>query len=165
MLSDAEGEEGLSAVCVAWEGFAARVETGAGAVEKGFAGRADGVVEDEAKGLLGLLADDVVGLLPKSDAPMFVFCAGGGDVAVSGGAEAVSGFAVFVFGFAGFATRTPRIVRILPGFLRQAGRLQAKMYRRRSWPGKRSGSSPFNCRRRAMWLLQDWHLASEAEGG
>ena len=36
-----------------------------------------------------------------------------------------------------------------PSFLRQLFLLQAKMYSRRSWPGNRSGSSAFSCRRKS----------------
>jgi len=43
-------------------------------------------------------------------------------------------------------------------------RRHAKRYRRRSWPGKRSGRSPLSSRSRAVWALQERQRAKAAEG-
>lgn len=61
-------------------------------------------------------------------------------------------------------TLTALIPLILPSLRRQDFALHANMYSRRSWPGKRSGRSPFNCSNKVIMLLQTLHLASWALG-
>lgn len=61
-------------------------------------------------------------------------------------------------------TLTALIPLILPSFRRQDFALHTNMYSRRSWPGKRSGRSPFSCSNRVIMLLQTLHLASWALG-
>lgn len=61
-------------------------------------------------------------------------------------------------------TLTALIPLILPSFRRQDFALHANMYNRRSWPGKRSGRSPFSCSNRVIMLPQTLHLASWALG-
>lgn len=77
------------------------------------------------------------------------------------------------FDFSGFAcalllepvaTRTPRIPRILPSFLRQVFLRQVQIYSLRSCPGKCCGRAPLSSRRRLSRPLHTLHFASAPEG-
>ena len=113
------------------------------------------VVEVAENGLVPALHDNEGGFAPKIALPRFR-CAG------FGGAS--SFFFFFFPPLAVLDTLTALIPLIPPSFRRQDFTLHANMYSRRSWPGKRSGRSPFSCSNRDIMLLQTLHLASWALG-
>lgn len=138
-----------------WEGLAARPEVEEPVVAKGLE---KGLLEEDEKGpaAKGFADAEEVELPPKRAEPRSGLASSffGSD---SGGL--VSGFDSTC------VTRVALTARMLPGFRRQAFRLHAQMYSCRSWPGKRSGSSPFSCRRSDIGPRQVLHCANANEGG
>lgn len=115
-----------------------------------------GVVEVVENGFVPALPEDEGGFEPKMALPRFR-CTG---------FEGASSFFFFFLlpPLAVLDTLTALIPLILPSFRRQDFVLHANMYSRRSWPGKRSGRSPFSCSNRVIMLPQTLHLARWALG-
>lgn len=131
----------------------------AGAEEKGFAGRDDAPPVE--KGLRGE-EPEVGGLTPKSDSPRLVFGAAG--AGVSFGVSSCLGCLGFSTSAETSEARIALKARTLPAFLLHAFLLHAQRYNRRSWPGKRSGRSPFSWSSKVKRLLQFLHLARSPGG-
>lgn len=131
----------------------------AGAEEKGFAGRDDAAPVE--KGLIDAEAE-VGGLTPKRDSPKLVFGAAG--AGVSFGVSSCWDCLGFSDSTGMAEARIALKALTLPAFLLHAFLLHAHRYNRRSWPGKRSGRSPFSWSSRVKRLLQFLHLARSPGG-
>lgn len=134
----------------------------------GFPGLEKGLLLVEAamlvveKGFAEPNGDPIV-LAPKSVSPKLD---GGFGISSFGFTSSCCSF--FLFSVTAVAPRdilTLRRARMLPSFRRQVLRRHAKTYNRRSWPGKRSGNSPFSCSSNTIKSLQTLQRASAADGG
>ena len=133
------------------KGFEVEVEV---EVEKGFAGRP--AVAPVEKGFTGAEAE-AAALTPNNDSPSMGCGAAAGSLSL--GVSFCFDWCAFSFSAGTFEARIALKPLTLPSFLLHAFLLQAQRYSRRSWPGKRSGRSPFNCSSKVKKLLQFLHFA------